>query len=319
MADEINNSFDSTPVVLLIDDSKFVHRILGARLRSESISLIGEADGKAGYERAVQDQPELILLDLDMPVMDGYETLRVLKEDPKTRDIPVIVLSGMDSSQDKVMAFDLGAVDFVTKPFELTELRARVRSSLKMSTLLRMLAQKAKIDGLSGLYNRAYFDERLQEEYDRAIRHGHSMSIAMIDLDEFKSINDTYGHPAGDMVISGIASVIQQECRSIDVACRYGGEEFVLIMPETNPEQAFILCNRIRERCAQMTWSQHPSRAVTLSVGLVGADDGSTISCTPSAWVEMADRNLYQAKQSGRNRVIASSVDGAPIQVAKAG
>ena len=102
MADEINNSFDSTPVVLLIDDSKFVHRILGARLRSESISLIGESDGKAGYERAVEDQPELILLDLDMPVMDGYETLRILKEDPKTRDIPVIVLSGMDSSQDKV-------------------------------------------------------------------------------------------------------------------------------------------------------------------------------------------------------------------------
>lgn len=318
MSDDTNPQLDSTPIVLLIDDSQFVHRILDARLRSESISLIGANDGQAGFNRAVTDQPALILLDLDMPVMDGYETLRALKDNPKTRDIPVIVLSGLNSSQDKVTAFDLGAVDFITKPFELTELRARVRSSLKMSALLRMLAQKAQIDGLSGLYNRAYFDDRLKEEYDRALRHGHSMSIAMIDLDHFKSINDTYGHPAGDTVISGIASIIQQQCRSIDIACRYGGEEFVLILPETTPDQAYALCQRIRERCELMSWSQHPSRAVTLSVGVVGTDDGSSVSCTPGAWVEMVDRNLYQAKQTGRNKVIASSTSGSIIQVAKA-
>lgn len=318
MSAESLNQLESTPVVLLIDDSQFVHRILDARLRSESISLIGERDGKAGFERAIKEQPGLILLDLDMPVMDGYETLRVLKEDPRTRDIPVIVLSGMNSSQDKVAAFDLGAVDFITKPFELTELRARVRSSLKMSALLHMLAQKAQIDGLSGLYNRAYFDDRLKEEFARAIRHGHPLSIALFDLDHFKSINDTYGHPAGDTVISGLAQIIQMECRSIDIACRYGGEEFVLIMPETSPDQAFTLCNRIRERCEQVSWAQHPSRAVTLSCGVIGVSDGETITCTPPAMIEMVDRNLYDSKQSGRNQVKATGIDGTVIRISKA-
>jgi len=319
MSDEHTAQPDTSPIVLLVDDSQFVHRLLDARLRSEAIRLIGEHDGQAGFDRALKEIPALILLDLDMPVMDGFETLRALKEDPKTRDIPVIVLSGMNSSQDKVAAFDLGAVDFVTKPFELTELRARVRSSLKMSALLQMLAQKAQIDGLSGLFNRTYFDERLQSEYDRAIRHGHAMSVAMIDLDHFKSINDTYGHPAGDAVIAGVAQIILHESRSIDIACRYGGEEFVMILPETNPDEAYNLCNRIRERCEQTTWSRHPSRAVTLSAGVVGSDDGKSISCTPAAWVEMVDRNLYDAKQTGRNMVRASHIDGSPVQIAKAG
>tara|TARA_R110002072_G_scaffold42064_19_gene118423 strand:+ start:7520 stop:8479 length:960 start_codon:yes stop_codon:yes gene_type:complete len=319
MTDEQLSQLESPPAVLLIDDSEFVHRILDSRLRSESISLIGEYDGKAGIERAIKDQPALILLDLDMPVMDGFEALRLLKDDPVTRNIPVIVISGLNSSQDKVTAFDLGAVDFITKPFELTELRARVRSSLKMSALLRMLEQKAQIDGLSGLYNRAYFDDRFQEEYDRSMRHGQPFSIALIDLDEFKQVNDTYGHPAGDMVISGVARLILQQCRNIDIACRYGGEEFVLIMPETTPAQAFTLCERIRAGCEALSWAQHPSRKVTLSCGVIGADDGNSINSTPQALFEMVDRNLYQAKQNGRNQVKASHFDGTALTISKAG
>lgn len=319
MPDEMTNSIEATPVVLLIDDSQFVHRLLDARLRSESISLIGAFDGMKGLVRAVADRPELILLDLDMPVMDGFETLRALKEDPRTKDIPVIVLSGTQSSHDKVAAFDLGAVDFVSKPFELTELRARVRSSLKMFALMQMLAQKAQIDGLSGLYNRSYFDDRFQEEYDRAIRHGNPLSMAMIDLDKFKQINDTYGHPAGDRVIAGVAKVILHECRSVDIACRYGGEEFVLIMPETSPEQAFLLCDRIRQRCEAVAWADHPGRPVTLSVGINGIVSGASESVLPAAIIESADRNLYQAKQTGRNRVIATDTLGEQVEIAKAG
>lgn len=309
----------TTPTVLLIDDSQFVHRLLDARLRSESISLVGASDGKAGVEAAIEVSPALILLDLDMPVMDGFETLRTLKEDPRTRDIPVIVLSGLNSSQDKVAAFDLGAVDFVTKPFELTELRARVRSSLKMHALLQMLSIKAQIDGLSELYNRSYFDDRLKEEYDRALRHGQAMSIAMIDLDHFKHINDTYGHPAGDTVISGVSKLIMRETRSIDIACRYGGEEFALIMPETDPEQAMRICERIRIGCGSMSWARHPGRPVTLSIGVVGVGQGMPIEITPVAWVELADRNLYNAKQSGRNTVKATLIDGSQIRISKAG
>ncbi|MGV6814825.1 MAG: GGDEF domain-containing response regulator [Phycisphaerales bacterium] len=319
MTDDHMPQLDDTPVVLLMDDSKFVHRILDSRLRSESISFIGEYNGRAGFDRAKNDLPSLILLDLDMPVMDGYETLRALKEEPSTRDIPVIVLSGMNSSQDKVAAFDLGAVDFVTKPFELAELRARVRSSLKMSALLKMLAQKAQIDGLSGLFNRAYFDHRFQEEFDRAIRHGHGLSMGLIDLDHFKSVNDTYGHPAGDAVITGVAQIIQSQCRNIDIACRYGGEEFVLIMPETSPDQAFSVCERIRSVCEEKVWAQHPSRPITLSCGLIGTDDGSGIQSTTQAILEAVDQNLYRAKQGGRNQIIGTYMNGTPLDLAKAG
>jgi len=319
MQEHSSNPADATaPKVLLIDDSQFVHRLLDARLRSESICLVGAEDGESGVEKAMTEKPSLILLDLDMPVMDGFETLRTLKEDPRTREVPVIVLSSMNSSQDKVAAFDLGAVDFVTKPFELTELRARVRSSLKMFALMQMLAQKAKIDGLSELYNRAYFDERLQEEYDRALRHEHPISIAMIDLDHFKHINDTYGHPAGDAVIAGVARLIMRETRSVDVACRYGGEEFALIMPETDPHQALALCERIRTACETMTWSRHPSRGITLSAGIVGAQSGAMLARTPRALIELADQNLYDAKQSGRNRIKATLVDGSLLTLSQA-
>tara|TARA_E500000318_G_scaffold14854_2_gene14691 strand:+ start:86572 stop:87534 length:963 start_codon:yes stop_codon:yes gene_type:complete len=310
---------ETSPVVLLVDDSQFVHRLLEARLRSESIVLSSAEDGKAGLEIAQRDEPSLILLDLDMPVMDGFETLRELKEDPRTRDIPVIVLSGMNSSQDKVAAFDLGAIDFVTKPFELTELRARVRSSLRMSELLRMLAQKAHIDGLSGLYNRQYFDEKLSSEFNRTLRHGQSLSIAMIDIDHFKSVNDTYGHPAGDAVISGVANLIMRETRSIDIACRYGGEEFAIIMPETDPNQAQLMCERIRQGCEHLAWSRHPARNITISVGVAGTGNTDTVTITPEGWVEMADKNLYHAKQSGRNRVVTTGLDGTHISLAQAG
>lgn len=316
---QTNTQRNAAPVVLLIDDSQFVHRLLDARLRSESITLASAEDGKRGLEMAQSEQPALILLDLDMPVMDGFEALRELKEDPKTRDIPVIVLSGMNSSQDKVAAFDLGAIDFVTKPFELTELRARVRSSLRMSELLRMLAQKAHIDGLSGLYNRQYFDEKLSTEFNRTVRHGQSLSIAMIDIDHFKSVNDTFGHPAGDSVISGVASLISQQIRSIDIACRYGGEEFAIIMPETDPGQAYSLCERIRNDCELLAWSRHPARSITVSIGVAGVPSGEQVTITPESWVEVADRNLYHAKQGGRNRVVASGLDGNPIGLAKAG
>jgi diguanylate cyclase (GGDEF)-like protein len=316
---QVNTDSSSIPTVLLIDDSEFVHRLLDARLRSESIVLKSAENGQQGFQMATQNPPALILLDLDMPVTDGFETLRMLKDEPRTRDIPVIVLSGLNSSQDKVAAFDLGAIDFVTKPFELTELRARVRSSLKMYALLQMLAQKAQIDGLSELFNRQFFDDRFRAEYDRAVRHGQALSIAMIDIDHFKSINDTYGHPAGDSVISGVAKLMTRCCRSIDIACRYGGEEFALIMPETEPDQALQLCERIRMECEALNWSRHPARAVTISIGVIGVQDGAGINSTPGAWVEGADKNLYNAKQGGRNTVWATYLDGAPIHRAKAG
>jgi diguanylate cyclase (GGDEF)-like protein len=300
--DSIHLDQEHNPLVLVIDDSVDVHRLLKARLRSEHLELQCESTGSSGLQAAVECKPAIILLDLDMPGMDGFEVLRTLKDGPETMRIPVIVLSGLQSPHDKVTAFDLGAVDYITKPFDLTELRVRVRSALRLHLLLEMLNQKAQVDGLTGLWNRAYFDERWTDEVGRLDRRGEGeLSLAMIDLDHFKSINDTFGHPAGDAVLEATAKILQRECRKSDSPCRYGGEEFALIMPDTGPEQAVALCNRIREAIQEVVWPRHPERRVTGSVGVAGSGAGALKS--PSEWIEVADKTLYAAKTGGRNRV----------------
>ena len=299
---------DDAPVVLLIDDCRDVYRLLDARLRSESIELEHADTGDAGLERARETAPAIILLDLEMPGRDGFEVLRELKEDRATMDIPVIVLSGLSSPHDKVTAFDLGAVDYITKPFELTELRVRVRSALRLHRLMRMLAQKAQIDGLTGLWNRQYFDERLSSEVSRVARAPGPLSLALLDLDHFKSINDTYGHPAGDAVLQSLASLLQQTLRAGDLACRYGGEEFALIMPETTPTDAEAVCERVRVALEQRRWPRHPDRTVTVSIGLVGCAAGCAL--TSAEWVERADKALYAAKSGGRNRIVTEHLKG---------
>jgi len=292
--------------VLIIDDSVSVHRLLKARLSSEGLTLLEALDGKTGIELALEHRPDVILLDLSMPELDGFQVLRQLKDDPEVGQIPVIVLSGMQSPQDKVTAFDLGAIDFIAKPFDLTELRVRVRSAIRLSELLQLLSQRAQIDGMTGLYNRAHFDRRWPEELAGATRHDRPISLALIDLDHFKSINDTFGHPAGDSVIQALGRILQEQCRSSDIPCRYGGEEFIIIMPDTSPDDGFELCDRIRQSIAQITWPRHPERKITCSIGLIGAI-GSVLT-SPTTMIEAADKLLYKAKQTGRNRVVHETI-----------
>jgi two-component system, cell cycle response regulator len=294
------------PKLLVIDDSPDVHRLLKARLRTEDVDMHEAMSGQTGLSMAQEQPPTLILLDLDMPEMDGFEVMRALKENKSTLDIPVIVLSGLQSSQDKVTAFDLGAVDYVTKPFDLTELRVRVRAAIRMQQLIRMLAQKAQLDGLTGLWNRTFFNQRLSEEIGRLSRRDGALSLAIIDIDHFKSVNDTFGHPAGDAVIQTLAKLLQRECRLTDSVCRYGGEEFGIIMPDTNPADARTLAERIRASLEAMSWPKHPERKVTASFGVASAV--GTPLLTPEVWLERADQSLYAAKAAGRNRVIVTDL-----------
>lgn len=306
-------STDTRPLMLVIDDSADVHRLLQARLRSEPLELITATTGRAGLEIARDRLPAIILLDLDMPGFDGFEVLRALKDGPTTMHLPVIVLSGLQSPHDKVTAFDLGAIDYITKPFDLTELKVRIRSALRIHQLLDMLAKRAQVDGLTGLYNRAHFDQRWPQAISTAARHHRPLSIALIDVDHFKSINDTYGHPAGDAVLQEVASLLQAQSRASDICCRYGGEEFAIVMPDTGPDDALVLCDRIRELLEETNWPKHPERTVTASIGIAGSAGAATLS--PEAWLELADKALYQAKNTGRNRVVISTLGGA--QVAK--
>jgi len=308
---------DNAPVVLLIDDCEDVHRLLKTRLRFEAFDISGALTGAEGLALAGRLKPAIILLDLDMPDMDGFEVLRRLKDDPDASDIPVLVISGMHSPHDKVTAFDLGAVDYITKPFDLTELRMRVRSAMRTRQLVLMLAQKAQIDGLTGLWNRAYFDRRWSNETSRVKRYDGALSLSLLDLDHFKAINDTYGHPAGDEVLQTFAQLMLQEIRQSDVACRYGGEEFVIIMPDTGPRDASAVCERIRARLEATVWPRHPSRPLTVSVGIVGASGPTAM--TAKKWLERVDALLYEAKSAGRNRVRVSDVTLRPPRIADAG
>ncbi|MAY73604.1 MAG: diguanylate cyclase response regulator [Phycisphaerae bacterium] len=304
------------PTVLVIDDSIDVHRLLLARLRSETLKLVCVASGPAGLKAVDELGPSVILLDLDMPLMDGFEVLRELKDDPSKRDIPVIVLSGLNSPQDKVTAFDLGAHDYVTKPFDVAELRVRVRAALRLSRLLAMLGQRAQVDGLTGLWNRGYFDSRWAEEVSTASRHDRPLSLAMLDIDHFKAINDTFGHPAGDAVLEGFSEMLGQQRRASDIACRYGGEEVALIMPDTTPADALVLANRVRAKLEETVWKRHPERRVTVSIGIAGADHGVELGAAD--WLQQADEQLYKAKQNGRNRTEVKDL-GNKLRLAEAG
>lgn len=311
------NTEEKRHSVLVVDDSEDVHRLLQARLRQENIDLYSALEGSKALEIAAKETPSLILLDLDMPDMDGFEVLRHLKESSKTRDIPVIVLSGLHSPADKVVAFDLGAVDYVTKPFDLMELRVRLRSAIRMSDLIEMLGKLAHIDGLTGLWNRAHFDERWTACISENHRAERPLCIALFDLDHFKSLNDTYGHPAGDAALQGFAKLIKREIRASDIPCRYGGEEFALIMPGTRPEEGAIVCERIRQDLAAMNWPAHPERKVTVSIGIAGADGAVDVS--PEQWLADTDKALYRAKKGGRDRVVTTNLSsGQTVECTKA-
>jgi len=292
------------PQLLAIDDSDLVHRLLRARLKHERIELHACNSGEEGITLARSLKPELILLDIELADLDGFDVLARLKADPETHDIAVIFVSASNETMDRVRGLDLGAVDFIGKPFDVGELKARVRSALRMQKLVRMLAQRAQVDGLTGLWNRAYFDQRLRDEVSEASRYGHQLSLVLCDLDHFKSLNDRFGHPFGDEVLERAASILNMG-RGSDVACRYGGEEFGLILPGTSAEDALETVERHRERIAQLVWPDRVGLGITASFGIA---DLSSVPVPPSSesLVSVADEALYRAKSEGRNKVVVS-------------
>lgn len=296
-----NESGEPLPRLLAIDDSELIHKLLKIRLQHERLDLRSALSGAEGLRLAKELHPEVILLDIELGDMDGFEVLAKLKADNETKDIAVIFISGFSEPVDRVRGLDLGAVDFITKPFEVIELTARVRSSLRLQQAMRMLEVKAQIDGLTGLWNRKYFDARLEAEFAESVRHAKPLSLIMTDIDKFKSLNDGYGHPFGDAVLERFARQLNSG-RASDVACRYGGEEFGIILPSTTLDDARDVAERFRERLAAETWPRHEDLRVTASFGV------SDLTCIspnvlPRALVEAADKALYQAKHNGRNRV----------------
>jgi len=290
-----------SPRLLAIDDSELIHRLLQVRLQGERLELHGALSAQEGLQKARELMPEVILLDIELDTMDGFEVLTHLKSDPKTQDIAVIFISAVSDTMDRVRGLDLGAVDFIAKPFEVAELKARVRSALRMQHLVKMLEHRAQIDSLSGLWNRRYFDQRLQQEWSEARRHGRSLSLIMCDVDRFKRLNDQFGHPFGDQVIERVAQILSGG-RGSDITCRYGGEEFGVILPSTAADRALEVAERHRVAIESHTWSGHDDVIVTSSFGVADLTSLPT-DAGMEQLVQAADMALYRAKQSGRNRV----------------
>jgi diguanylate cyclase (GGDEF)-like protein len=292
--------------ILIIDDSPQIHALMKARLKDEAIAVHSADSGLTGLALATELQPDVILLDVNMPSMDGYEVCRRLKASPVTSAAPIIFLTGADSTEDKIKGLELGATDYITKPFDPAEMRARVRAALRTAYLLDLLSRKAMIDGLTGLWNRGYLDARLMAEVALARRSGRALSCIMLDVDRFKGVNDKYGHPFGDDVLKMVASMLNAGSRTEDVVCRYGGEEFAILLPNTARAGAVELADRMRLAIATQTLRFRDQTVnVTCSMGVAevqeGDEDGSTM-------LETADSALYQAKQTGRNRVCTSNV-----------
>jgi two-component system cell cycle response regulator len=297
--------------VLAIDDLPEVHQLLEVRLRPEALTLYQALTAEEGMEKALKLQPDLILLDLDLPGASGFEVCQRLKSDPGTALIPIIFLTGTVDVETKVRCFDLGAIDYVTKPFHPEELRARVRAALRTKRYQDLLAVRTQLDALTGIWNRTYFDRRMFEELAASVRYKRKVCVAMIDLDHFKGLNDSFGHPFGDQVLQAVGDALSSSLRTTDAACRYGGEEFAVIMSDTNFEGGMIAAERMQKQLAALEFfPRGESVRVTGSFGLASTEQYPDPGrLTAAELIKAADRALYAAKQLGRNRVCAAKVE----------
>jgi diguanylate cyclase (GGDEF)-like protein len=234
--------------VLVAEDDRFYRRILEKRLEAAGHEVVVTTNGAEAWELVQEDPPEVLLSDWMMPRMDGFELCRHVKDQESLQTVYCVLLTAKDRVDDKVSALDGGADDYLVKPCEDKELLARVRTGLRVSRLYARLEEASRRDGLTGLYNRRSFDERLYEEIARAQRYGSELSLVMVDLNHFKAVNDNFGHVVGDEVLIDIAKRLDVRVRAGEVAVRFGGDEFAIILPNTGREGAEVLARDI-EAC----------------------------------------------------------------------
>jgi two-component system cell cycle response regulator len=291
--------------LLVADDEADAREALTQALADEH-DVITAADGQQALDLARAQHPALVLLDLNMPLLDGFEVLEQLRAEPATEEIPVILVTGRGDDAGKVRGLDLGAVDYLQKPFSERELRARVDRTLRLVRNQTALREQAQTDALTGLANLRAFRARLDEEVKRARRYRTSLTCVMADVDQLKPINDALGHAAGDRAISATAAVIREELRETDFAARYGGDEFVVLLPHTAAEEGRVFAERVcaRLRAAAMVVD---GRRVTLGASFGVAHRPPQGEEGPAeALVQAADAALYAAKRAGRGRVVVA-------------
>ncbi len=296
--------------LLIVDDAMENIQILNHVLGEEHEVLFA-MNGERALELAHQHQPDLILLDAVMPGMDGYEVCAALRASSDVSDIPIIFVTALTTPEDETRALEAGAVDFITKPFNVAVVRARVRTHLTLKRQSDAMRELTLTDALTGVANRRSFNDAIQNEWRRCARSGMPLSVVMIDIDHFKRYNDAYGHQAGDACLKQVAStMLQCAGRPPDLLARYGGEEFVILLPQVDVPGAQTVAQRILESVRALAIPHRMSSVsdtvtVSLGVATLRPDEGGS----PEGLVRCADDALYQAKKNGRNRFCVEGSD----------
>lgn len=299
----MNEDKEKIPLtVLVIEDHPDQRDLLSIVLQREGYRVVTAANGVEALERLDKEQVQIALSDIMMPKMDGFELINKIRSNPALKSIYVILITARIQEGDRVRGLDLGADDYITKPFSFSELLARVRVGSRVVQYQQHLEYQTQIDSLTGLFNRRAFEKKIGEEFERAKRYNHGISLLILDIDNFKTINDTYGHHGGDMALVKISETLREKTRQSDFPSRYGGEEFVLILPETDQENALQVAKKIHEEIRACKFGNNSKPfTLTVSVGL-----SSTSNKPYTDWRQMlddADKALYVAKNSGKDRV----------------
>ena len=312
--------------ILVVDDDPETGRLVRSWFEGQPYEVLVADGGRKGLKLALAERPDLILLDLRMPDMDGISVARRLRDEATTRNIPVLMLTACRDVEHKVEAFTAGADDYVTKPFEFEEVGARIETMLRrrevtahletrvedLSSTNEQLERLLVMDEKTGLFNFREFQRRLKEEWQRARRYDMLLSLVMLDLDHFKRLNDTLGHQAGDQVLREFAMLVAGGARGTDIAARYGGEEFAVVLPHTDAPMALRVAQRIRKAVKEFVflYDENPTR-VTVSAGVATYPSTAEVNSV-DALVRAADMALYEAKKRGRDCVVQATGSTVP-------
>jgi diguanylate cyclase (GGDEF)-like protein len=309
-------------LVLVAEDDPEINNLMALTLRMEEYEVLQAHDGHQALTLIETRSPDLVLLDVLMPGLNGYDVARELQGKPGTAHLPIIFVTAKQDMEDRVQGLEM-AVDYICKPFAVPELLARVRTAVRVRRLQEQLEKMAVTDELTGLTNRRGFMSQFEDELWRAKRFNHPITVLLFDLDHFKRINDTWGHAQGDLVLKEFSRVLEHSSRRIDKVARFGGEEFAAVLPETEQSGAQIFAEKVRAATEALELYCEDERVpVTVSIGATTADvahihadsneggDGEVTSLA-NRLLQEADRCLYEAKESGRNRVVVCSFDGA--------
>jgi diguanylate cyclase (GGDEF)-like protein len=309
--------------ILVVDDDPATARVVRKWYDNQPFEILDAPEGKSGLETAAEIRPDLILLDLRMPGVDGIEVARKIRSDPRTRAIPVLLLSACKDVGSKLEAFSAGADDYVTKPFEFQELDARIQVLLSRREMLAGLESRIRdlnhhneeleqllvVDERTGLYNLRYFQQKLREEWSRADRYGGPLSLILFDLDDFSRINERYTHLGGNAALEQFATLLRGGARATDVAARYGGEEFAVILPHTDGPMAARVAERVREAVEGFGFTYDRQRLrFTVSGGIATFPSTAGVDSTDSL-IHAADTALFEAKRAGKNRIVTAAAD----------